>query len=141
MYYEDTDLAWRGRARGWRYRYVPDAVLRHVHAATSVEGSPLFQHYVERNRLLMLTKNAPAATRPGPPGGSCCSTASYARPRRRCARVLGGHRPSPGARAGAAALVRRATCGCCPGTWPSAGASAPASVVHDEAIIGWAVAR
>ena len=25
LYYEDTDLSWRGRARGWRYRYVPDA--------------------------------------------------------------------------------------------------------------------
>ena len=58
MYYEDTDLAWRGRARGWRYRYVPTSTLRHVHSATSVEGSPLFQHYVERNRLVMLTKNA-----------------------------------------------------------------------------------
>ena len=60
LYYEDTDLAWRGRARGWRYRYVPTSVVRHVHAATSGVGSPMFQHYVERNRLLMLTKNAPA---------------------------------------------------------------------------------
>ena len=60
MYYEDTDLSWRGRSRGWRYQYVPTARLRHVHAATSVEGSPLFNHYVQRNRLLMLTKNAPA---------------------------------------------------------------------------------
>ena len=25
LYYEDTDLAWRGRARGWRYRYVPES--------------------------------------------------------------------------------------------------------------------
>jgi GT2 family glycosyltransferase len=58
MYYEDTDMAWRGRARGWRYRYAPTSKLRHVHSATSVEGSPLFQHYVERNRLVMLTKNA-----------------------------------------------------------------------------------
>ena len=23
LYYEDTDLSWRGRARGWRYRFVP----------------------------------------------------------------------------------------------------------------------
>ena len=61
MYYEDTDLAWRGRARGWRYAYVPTSVVRHVHAATSGEGSPMFQHYVERNRLVMLTKNAPAS--------------------------------------------------------------------------------
>jgi GT2 family glycosyltransferase len=59
LYYEDTDLSWRGRAQGWRYRYVPDSVIRHIHAASSGEGSPIFQHYVERNRLLMLLKNAP----------------------------------------------------------------------------------
>jgi hypothetical protein len=35
--------------------------VRHLHATTSGEGSPLFQHYVERNRLLMLLKNAPAS--------------------------------------------------------------------------------
>jgi GT2 family glycosyltransferase len=60
LYYEDIDLSWRGRARGWRYRYVPEAVVRHVHTASSVEGSDLFQHYVERNRLLVHVKNAPA---------------------------------------------------------------------------------
>lgn len=59
LYYEDTDLSWRGRTRGWRYGYVPDAVVRHVHAASTGEGSPVFQHYVERNRLLMLAKDAP----------------------------------------------------------------------------------
>jgi GT2 family glycosyltransferase len=61
LYYEDTDLAWRGRAQGWRYRYIPTSVVRHLHAASSGAGSPMFQHYVERNRLLMLVKNAPAA--------------------------------------------------------------------------------
>ena len=59
-YYEDTDLAWRGRAQGWRYRFVPASVLRHQHATTSVAGSVIFNRYVERNRLIMLTKNAPA---------------------------------------------------------------------------------
>jgi GT2 family glycosyltransferase len=79
MYYEDTDMAWRGLARGWRYRYVPDAVLRHVHAATSVEGSPLFHHYVERNRLVMLTKNAPWRLAASASARFLLSTASYAR--------------------------------------------------------------
>lgn len=60
LYYEDTDLSWRGRARGWRHLYVPGSVVRHVHAATSVEWSPLFHHFVDRNRLLMVVKNAPA---------------------------------------------------------------------------------
>ena len=59
MYYEDMDLSWRMRRRGWKVVYVPDAVVRHVHAASSVEWSPLFLFHVERNRLLMLSKNAP----------------------------------------------------------------------------------
>lgn len=59
VYYEDTDLAWRGRALGWRYVYAPDSIVRHIHAASTTEGSALFTHYVERNRLLMLAKNAP----------------------------------------------------------------------------------
>jgi hypothetical protein len=58
VYYEDFDLSWRGRSRGWRYLYSPSSVVRHVHAATSGEWSPLFQHYVDRNRLLVMTKNA-----------------------------------------------------------------------------------
>jgi GT2 family glycosyltransferase len=60
LYYEDFDLSWRGRARGWRYLYVPDSVVRHVHTASSVEGSERFDYYVERNRLLVHAKNAPA---------------------------------------------------------------------------------
>ena len=59
LYYEDTDLAWRGKARGWRYRYVPDSVVRHLHATTTVAGSSSFAYFTERNRLLMLLKNAP----------------------------------------------------------------------------------
>nr|MDT0664676.1 hypothetical protein [Micromonospora sp. DSM 115978] len=58
LYYEDTDLSWRIRARGYQIRYVPDAVLRHVHSASSVEWSPLFVFHTDRNRLLMLTKDA-----------------------------------------------------------------------------------
>jgi GT2 family glycosyltransferase len=60
LYYEDTDLSWRARALGYAIRYVPDAVLRHLHSATSEEWSPLFVFHVDRNRLLMLTKNATA---------------------------------------------------------------------------------
>lgn len=59
LYYEDTDLSWRGRLAGWRYLYVPQSVVRHVHAASSKEGSPLFTHFVERNRFTTLARNAP----------------------------------------------------------------------------------
>ena len=59
LYYEDLDLSWRLRLRGWAIQYVPSAVVRHQHAATSGEWSPLFTYYVDRNRPLMLLKNAP----------------------------------------------------------------------------------
>lgn len=60
LYYEDTDLSWRGRLQGWRYVYEPRAVVRHRHAQSSGVGSPLFRFHTERNRLLMLAKCAPA---------------------------------------------------------------------------------
>lgn len=60
LYYEDTDLSWRGRLRGWRYLYEPRSLVRHRHAASSGVGSPTFRFYTERNRLLVLAKNAPA---------------------------------------------------------------------------------
>ncbi len=126
MYYEDTDLAWRGRARGWRYRYVPDAVLRHVHAATSVEGSPLFQHFVERNRLVMLTKNARRASRAGRRGGSCFDR--LATPGATSCGPLLRRASAAQPRAVAAAVASRRTCGCCPTPLASAAGSAPAPV-------------
>ena len=58
LYYEDTDLSWRLRSAGWSIRYEPKAVVRHVHAASSVEWSPVFVFHTDRNRLLMLVKDA-----------------------------------------------------------------------------------
>jgi GT2 family glycosyltransferase len=60
MYYEDTDLSWRLRRAGWGVRHVPGASVDHIHAASSVEGSPLFLFHNDRNRLLTLTANATA---------------------------------------------------------------------------------
>jgi len=60
LYYEDTDLSWRGRARSWRYRTVPDARMRHVHAASTGEVPSLSSYLTERNRMLMLVRNASA---------------------------------------------------------------------------------
>lgn len=60
VYYEDTDLSWRGRLQGWRYVYEPGAVVRHRHSASTGVGSPVFIYHTERNRLLVLAKNAPA---------------------------------------------------------------------------------
>ena len=59
MYYEDADLAWRARRRGWIFCYEPSSVVRHEHAAFSKEWSPGFTRNVEFGKLRMLTKNAP----------------------------------------------------------------------------------
>lgn len=60
LYYEDTDLSWRGRWMGWRYRYVPGSVVRHRHAQSSGgPASEVFRYHVERNRLVVLAKCAP----------------------------------------------------------------------------------
>lgn len=59
LYYEDLDLSWRGLVRGWRYRYVPEAVVFHAHSMTIGHGSRVYEFHHERNRLLTVTKNAP----------------------------------------------------------------------------------
>jgi GT2 family glycosyltransferase len=61
MYFEDTELSWRLRKSGYRLRYQPMSVVRHIHAATSKEWSSTFNFFVGRNRVLMLIKHgAPA---------------------------------------------------------------------------------
>jgi GT2 family glycosyltransferase len=92
-YYEDLDLAWRGRAQGWRYLYVPGSVVRHAHAATSVVGSELFDYHVERNRLLVSVRNAPAAYALGAVGESLRVTGLHVR-RDVVRRLRAGERPT-----------------------------------------------
>jgi N-acetylglucosaminyl-diphospho-decaprenol L-rhamnosyltransferase len=58
LYYEDSDLSWRLRRAGWRVEYCGEAVAHHHHSASTVEGSRTFRFHNERNRLLLLTKNA-----------------------------------------------------------------------------------
>jgi len=94
LYYEDTDLAWRGRLRGWRYLYAPDSVVRHVHSATSVEGSRLAVHFGERNRLLTLARNAPPKLAAAAVGRHLLVTVAYAR-RDLLSPVLRGRAPRP----------------------------------------------
>jgi GT2 family glycosyltransferase len=62
LYCEDLELAWRGRRRGWRYRAVPASVVHHVHAATSVAGSPAQRFFNLRNALLVALRHAPLST-------------------------------------------------------------------------------
>ncbi|MBI5033450.1 MAG: glycosyltransferase family 2 protein [Chloroflexi bacterium] len=58
MYYEDTDLSWQARLRGWKILYAPKAIVRHIHCGSSIEWSPSFVYHADRNRLAMLFKNA-----------------------------------------------------------------------------------
>ena len=60
LYYEDTDLAARGRGRGWRFVLEPKSVVRHIHSASTVEGSDVAAFHIERNRLLLVLRHAPA---------------------------------------------------------------------------------
>ena len=62
LYYEDLDLSWRGRLRGWTYLHVPASTVLHRHAATVGAQSPLHRHWSTRNRLLVLTRLADRAT-------------------------------------------------------------------------------
>jgi hypothetical protein len=79
LYYEDLELSWRGREHGWRYRYVPDSVVRHLHSASTVEGSATFAYYNERNRLLTLARHARPRDLAGALTRYLLVTASYTR--------------------------------------------------------------
>lgn len=94
LYYEDLELSWRGAADGWRYRTAPASVVRHVHAASSGEGSALKDYYNERNRLLVVTRHQGAARGARAAGRHLLVTASYAR-RDIVSPMLRGQRPAP----------------------------------------------
>jgi GT2 family glycosyltransferase len=93
LYYEDFDLAWRGRLRGWRHVYVPRSVARHVHGAAAGLGSRLQDHHVERNRLITLVRDAPAGLAAAAVTRFVLVTLSYVR-RDVLSRILRGERPS-----------------------------------------------
>ena len=59
MYYEDTELSWRLRRRGWEIRYEPTAVVQHRHAHSSRAGSDFFLRLNERNRLRFAVVHGP----------------------------------------------------------------------------------
>ncbi len=92
LYYEDMDLSWRGRERGWSYQYVPESVVRHVHAATSVAVSSRTRILIESNRLLVLTRHTRRKRAARAVVRFVASTASYAR-RDVASPLLRGRRP------------------------------------------------
>ncbi|MBI1748706.1 MAG: glycosyltransferase family 2 protein [Acidobacteria bacterium] len=59
-YGDDADFGMRARWLGWDCRYVPTAVVHHVHSATFGRYSPQKAFLVERNRLWLAVKVFPA---------------------------------------------------------------------------------
>jgi len=59
LYFEDVDLALRGRLAGWRCLYVPDAKVNHVFGGTTGFGSELSVYYGNRNFLWYVIKDFP----------------------------------------------------------------------------------
>jgi N-acetylglucosaminyl-diphospho-decaprenol L-rhamnosyltransferase len=52
LYYEDVDLALRGRELGWSYRLVPSSVVEHVGSLSTASAPARTRFLQERNRLL-----------------------------------------------------------------------------------------
>lgn len=59
-YFEDVDLGFRLRLRGYRTIYVPSAVVRHVSSAISGYRSNFAVYHGERNAIWTFVKNMPA---------------------------------------------------------------------------------
>lgn len=58
-YMEDADLAFRGRAAGWKSLYAPDAVVYHYGSATAGYMSDFSIYYGNRNIIWTAVKNFP----------------------------------------------------------------------------------
>ncbi|TAK23368.1 MAG: glycosyltransferase family 2 protein [Chloroflexota bacterium] len=58
MYYEDVDLAWRARLRGWECSPAFDAVARHVGSASAGRNSPTKRRLLARNKIWTFVKCA-----------------------------------------------------------------------------------
>lgn len=82
LYYEDTELSWRLRRRGFTIRYEPRAVVVHRHAFSSGTESDVFTFHNTRNRLRVATRHAPLEV----------ALRAWASALVRVARARGGHR-------------------------------------------------
>ncbi len=55
-YLEDVDISFRMHLFGWKCIFVPDAVVYHMHSATSKQASTFKLFYLERNKLWNMWK-------------------------------------------------------------------------------------
>lgn len=56
-FWEDIDLDWRARLRGWKCWYNPRAVAYHQRGGPSIRRSKVVEYYNYRNRYLVILKN------------------------------------------------------------------------------------
>lgn len=59
LFLEDTDLNWRAQLRGWKCRYVPEAVAYHHRGGTAKRRTKVVELNNYKNRYMMLIKNDP----------------------------------------------------------------------------------
>jgi GT2 family glycosyltransferase len=59
MYYEDVDLAWRARLRGWGCAAAPGALAIHLGSASGGRNSPRKRFLLARNKLWVAAKCYP----------------------------------------------------------------------------------
>lgn len=61
MFYEDLDVAWRAKRRGWKAYYLPSALAFHARGASfrpsSAQGKPIARRYLNDELLCDLIKN------------------------------------------------------------------------------------
>ena len=58
-HYDETDLCFRARLRGWKVMYAPKAVIYHIKYRKTGFGSLGYIFYGERNRIWTMVKSAP----------------------------------------------------------------------------------
>ncbi|MEK7078924.1 MAG: glycosyltransferase family 2 protein [Patescibacteria group bacterium] len=59
LYYEDVEISERAKKHGYKIIYAPNAVVHHLHAASSGEWSPFFIYHSEKGRLLHMIYHFP----------------------------------------------------------------------------------
>jgi hypothetical protein len=139
LYYEDFDLSWRGRGRGWRHVYVPASTVRHVHGASASQDRWQAEGYKERNRLVVHTKNAPGSYLPRVYGNALRGLGLHM-VRDVGSRVLHGERPHYGfVTMRARALLGFA--GALPRTLGARTSIRDAQTAADEELLAWVAPR
>jgi GT2 family glycosyltransferase len=58
-YFEDLDMGWRARLRGWKCVYTPDSIVYHHGSATSGGHSKFIAFHTNRNLYYNIIKNYP----------------------------------------------------------------------------------